>query len=44
VRFADEWARFLYSADLDAADGQQNIRMFTIDVYNRCPTRRRARC
>ena len=37
VRFADEWARFLYSADLDAADGQQNIRMFTIDVYNRMP-------
>jgi type IV pilus assembly protein PilY1 len=37
VRFADEWARFLYSADLDGADGQQNIRMFTIDVYNRMP-------
>ena len=37
VRFADEWARFLYSADLDGADGQQNIRMFTIDVYNRSP-------
>ena len=37
VRFADEWARFLYSADLDGAEGQQNIRMFTIDVYNRSP-------
>jgi type IV pilus assembly protein PilY1 len=37
VRFADEWARFLYNADLDGTDGQQNIRMFTIDVYNRSP-------
>jgi len=35
VRFADEWARFLYTTDVSSASGQQNIRMFTIDVYNK---------
>ena len=35
VRFADEWARFLYASDVSGAPGQQNIRMFTIDVYNK---------
>jgi len=35
VRFADEWARFLYSTDVSPIDGQQNIQTFTIDVYNK---------
>lgn len=35
VRFADEWARFLYSTDVSSIDGQQNIQTFTIDVYNK---------
>ena len=34
VRFADEWAAFLYKTDVSSADGIQNIRMFTLDVYN----------
>lgn len=34
VRFADEWAAFLYKTDVSSADGIQNIRMFTVDVYN----------
>ncbi|MDP3823392.1 MAG: PilC/PilY family type IV pilus protein [Burkholderiales bacterium] len=37
VRFADEWAKFLYSTDVSEAPTQQNVRMFTIDVYNRSP-------
>ena len=35
VRFADEWARFLYNTDVSSVDGQQNIQTFTIDVYNK---------
>lgn len=35
VRFADEWAKFLYTTDVSSAGAQQNIRMFTIDVYNK---------
>ena len=35
VRFADEWAKFLYTTDVNSAAAQQNIRMFTIDVYNK---------
>jgi type IV pilus assembly protein PilY1 len=35
VRFADEWARFLYSTDVSSVDGQQNLQTFTIDVYNK---------
>lgn len=34
VRFADEWAKFLYDTDVSDAAGVQNIRMFTVDVYN----------
>lgn len=34
VRFADEWARFLYKTDVSPIDGQQNVKMFTVDVYN----------
>lgn len=34
VRFADEWANFLYSTDVSDAPGIQNIRMFTVNVYN----------
>lgn len=31
--YADEWARFLYSTDVSAASGQQNVKTFTIDVF-----------
>jgi len=34
VRFGDEWAKFLYTHDVSDAAGIQNIRMFTLDVYN----------
>jgi type IV pilus assembly protein PilY1 len=34
VRFADEWTRFLYQTDANAAAGQQNIITFTIDAFN----------
>lgn len=32
-RTADEWARYLYRTDVSAVAGQQNVTMFTIDVY-----------
>lgn len=34
VRFADEWAKFLYNTDVSSTDGQQRVETFTIDVYN----------
>lgn len=37
VRFADEWAKFLYNTDVSDIEGQQNVRMFTVDVYNGQP-------
>ena len=37
VRFADEWTKFLYETDVSDVPGIQNVRMFTIDVYNRSP-------
>jgi type IV pilus assembly protein PilY1 len=37
IRFADEWAKFLYNTDVSDIEGQQNVRMFTIDVYNGSP-------
>lgn len=37
IRFADEWARFLYKTDVSPIDGQQNVKMFTVDVYNSSP-------
>jgi type IV pilus assembly protein PilY1 len=33
ARSADEWAKFLYTTDVNAALGQQNARMYTIDVF-----------
>ncbi|MDO8719371.1 MAG: PilC/PilY family type IV pilus protein [Polaromonas sp.] len=35
VRFADEWAKFLYKTDVSDVIGAQNVSMFTIDVYNK---------
>lgn len=35
VRFADEWAQFLFNTDVNAAAGQQNLRLLTVDVFNR---------
>lgn len=35
VRFADEWAKFLYQTDVSDVSGAQNVSMFTIDVYNK---------
>ena len=34
VRFGDEWAKFLFTTDVSSAPSVQNIKMFTIDVYN----------
>jgi len=36
-RYADEWARFLYRTDVNAAGGQQNVITYTIDVFNAKP-------
>jgi type IV pilus assembly protein PilY1 len=33
IRFADEWARFLYATDVSPLPGQQNVRTYTIDVF-----------
>lgn len=34
VRYADEWAKFLFETDVSSAQGQQNVRTYTIDVFN----------
>ena len=34
VRFADEWAKFLNDTDLSEVPGVQNLRMFSVDVFN----------
>ena len=31
--YADEWAKFLYQTDVNAATGQQNVRTYAIDVF-----------
>lgn len=33
ARFADEWAKFLFTTDVNAAPGQQNVKVHTIDVF-----------
>jgi Tfp pilus tip-associated adhesin PilY1 len=33
ARFADEWAKYLYTADANSITGQQNIKTYTIDVF-----------
>lgn len=37
IRYADEWAKFVYTTDVNSASGQQNISVYTIDVYNAQP-------
>lgn len=32
-RYADEWARFLNQTDIAAVSGDQNIKLYTIDVF-----------
>lgn len=34
VRFADEWAKFLRDTDVSDVPGIQNVKTFTIDVFN----------
>ncbi len=34
IRYTDEWARYLYQTDANAATGQQNITTYAIDVFN----------
>ena len=33
ARFADEWAKYLYTTDVNGAAGQQNVATYTIDVF-----------
>ena len=33
ARYADEWAQFLYTTDASDQPGQQNVKVFTIDVF-----------
>lgn len=43
IRYADEWAKFVYTTDVNAAAGQQNLAVYTIDVYNAAPDARQNR-
>lgn len=43
IRHADEWAKFVYTTDVNSAPGQQNISVYTIDVYNAAPDARQNR-
>ena len=33
IRYADEWAKFLATTDVNSADGQQTVSTYTIDVF-----------
>jgi len=33
ARYADEWTKYLFTTDANAAIGQQNVRTYTIDVF-----------
>jgi Tfp pilus tip-associated adhesin PilY1 len=33
ARFADEWAKYLFTTDVNSAVGQQNVQIYTIDVF-----------
>lgn len=33
TNYADEWARFLYTTDVSSRPGQQNVAVYTIDVF-----------
>ncbi|HXD06971.1 MAG TPA: PilC/PilY family type IV pilus protein [Burkholderiaceae bacterium] len=35
IRFADEWAKFLYSTDVSKAPGVQNVQTYAINVFNK---------
>ncbi|MDT3678177.1 MAG: PilC/PilY family type IV pilus protein [Burkholderiaceae bacterium] len=35
VRFGDEWAKYLATHDVSDAPGIQNVRLFTVDVFNK---------
>lgn len=43
IRYVDEWAKFLYTTDVNAASGQQNAAVYTIDAYNAQPDARQNR-
>src|SRR5712692_1409670 len=42
ARFADEWAKYLFTTDVSSASGQQNVTTFTIDVYKDAPDTRQS--
>lgn len=33
ARFADEWAQYLFQTDVSEAAGQQNVKVYTLDVF-----------
>lgn len=37
VRLADEWAKFLYTTDVNSAEGRQFVQTYTIDVFKDKP-------
>jgi type IV pilus assembly protein PilY1 len=43
ARMADEWAKFLYTTDVSPALGQQNVRVYTIDVFKDAQDARQSR-
>jgi len=42
ARMADEWAKFLYTTDVNPALGQQNVKTYTIDVFKDAPDARQS--
>lgn len=43
IRYADEWAKFLYSTDASATAGRQNVSVYTLDAFNAQPDARQNR-
>jgi type IV pilus assembly protein PilY1 len=43
ARMSDEWAKFLFTTDVNPALGQQNVRTYTIDVFKDAQDARQSR-
>lgn len=43
IRYADEWAKYLYTTDVNSAAAQQHVAVYTIDAYNAQPDARQNR-
>lgn len=43
IRYTDEWSKYLYTTDVSALTGQQNVVTYTLDAYNAQPDARQNR-